>query len=90
MRNRGGGSLRPQQSLAAKQSPPFYLFVCTLSAFEFRYQLRGCCVPRVPQDGLDWDIRYCFALCDLRNFLANANAQIQHAMICLRSGLHRG
>ena len=40
LRNRSGGSLHPQQNRAAKQNVAFYLFVRTVCAIKFRYQLR--------------------------------------------------
>ena len=85
MGNCSGNSLHPQQNRArhAEQGVSFCLFVRTVGAIEFRYQLRQCSAAWVPQDGLDWGIHYCFALCHLRNFLATATAQLKYAMTFL-------
>jgi hypothetical protein len=80
--NCGGNRLHLQQDRAkhAEQGLPFCLFVRTLGAVEFRFQLRqrlGLCIP---QNELDRGNHYRFAPCRIGNFFATATAQPKHSM----------
>jgi hypothetical protein len=52
----------------------------TLGAIGLGHQLRKCLDRWVPQDGLDVDGHYVFALCHLDNLLATAIAQLKCTM----------